>query len=65
VLAVAASLRTAIYHMHKVETLYEDPDPNHFDARTKERQNNRVLRRLADLGRWVRGQPGAFTCAVM
>jgi hypothetical protein len=63
VLAVAASLRTAIYHMHKVETLYEDPDPNHFDARTKERQNNRVLRRLADLGRWVRDQPGAFTCA--
>jgi hypothetical protein len=36
--------------MHKVETLYEDPDPNHFDAQSKERQNNRVLRRLADLG---------------
>jgi len=32
--------------MHKVETLYEDPDPNHFDARTK------APRTTACLGAW-------------
>jgi hypothetical protein len=41
---------TAIYHMLKNGTLYEDPGPNHFDARTKERQKDRLLKRLADLG---------------
>jgi transposase len=50
ILAVAASILTAIYHMLKNGTLYEDPGPNHFDVRTKERQKNRLLRRLADLG---------------
>jgi len=35
ILAVAVS---SIYHMLKDGTLYQDPGPNHFDARTKERQ---------------------------
>jgi transposase len=50
IMAVAASILTAIYHMLKDGTLYADPGPNHFDARTKERQKTRLLRRLADLG---------------
>jgi transposase len=50
ILAVAASILTAIYHMLKDGTVYQDLGPNHFDPRTKERQKNRLIRRLADLG---------------
>jgi transposase len=50
ILAVAASILTAIYHMLKDGTMYQDLGPNHFDPRTKERQKNRLLKRLADLG---------------
>ena len=59
ILAVAASILTAIYHMLKDGTLYQDPGPNHFDARTKERQKNRLVRRLADLGYVVELMPQA------
>ena len=31
-------------------TMYQDVGPNHFDARAKERQKNRLVKRLADLG---------------
>jgi hypothetical protein len=48
--AVAASILTAIYHMLKDGTMYQEPRPLHFDARTKERQKNRLVKRLADLG---------------
>jgi transposase len=50
IVAVAASILTAIYHMLKDGTLYQDLGPNHFDHRAKERQKNRLLKRLADLG---------------
>jgi transposase len=50
IVAVAASILTAIYHMLKDGTMYQDLGPNHFDARNKERQKNRLVRRLADLG---------------
>ena len=50
ILAVAASILTAIYHMLKDGTFYQDLGPNHFDQRTKERQKNRLIKRLADLG---------------
>jgi len=50
IVAVAASILTAIYHMLKDGTMYQDLGPNHFDARTKERQKNRLVKRLADLG---------------
>jgi transposase len=50
ILAVAASILTAIYHMLKDGTMYQDLGPNHFDPRNKERQKNRLIRRLADLG---------------
>jgi transposase len=50
IVAVAASILTAIYHMLKDGTMYHDLGPNHFDARGKERQKNRLVKRLADLG---------------
>ena len=50
IVAVAASILTAIYHMLTDGTMYQDLGPNHFDARTKERQKNRLVKRLADLG---------------
>jgi transposase len=50
ILAVAASILTAIYHMLKNGTMYQDLGPKHFDARAKERQKNRLIKRLADLG---------------
>jgi hypothetical protein len=50
IVAVAASILTAIYHMLKDGTMYQDLGPNHFDAHAKERQKNRLIKRLADLG---------------
>jgi len=50
IVAVAASILTAIYHMLKDGTMYQDLGPNHFHARNKERQKNRLVKRLADLG---------------
>jgi transposase len=48
--AVAASILTAIYHMLKDGTVYEDLGPEHFDRRGKEAQTRRLIRRLTDLG---------------
>jgi transposase len=50
IVAVAASILTAIYHMLKDGTMYQDLGTDHFDSRAKERQKNRLVRRLADLG---------------
>lgn len=50
VVAVAASILTAIYHMLKNGTLYEDLGPQHFDRASKEAQVRRLVRRLSDLG---------------
>jgi transposase len=49
ILAVAASILTAIYHMLKDGTLYQDLGPNHHNARNKDRRKNRLIKRLADL----------------
>lgn len=59
ILAVAASILTAIYHMLKDGTLYQDLGPNHLNARNKERQKNRLVQRLADLGYIVELAPQA------
>jgi len=59
IVAVAASILTAIYHMLKDGTMYQDLGPNHFDARAKERQKNRLIKRLADLGYVVELSPQA------
>ena len=57
IVAVAASILTAIYHMLKGGTMYRDLGPNHFDRRSKEQQKNRLLKRLADLGYVVQLAP--------
>jgi transposase len=59
ILAVAASILTAVYHMLKDGTFYQDLGPKHFDPRTKERQKNRLIKRLADLGYVVELAPQA------
>jgi transposase len=59
IVAVAASILTAIYHMLKDGTMYQDLGPKHFDARAKERQKNRLVKRLADLGYTVELVPQA------
>jgi len=59
IVAVAASILTAIYHMLKDGTMYQDLGPNHFSARDKQRQKNRLIKRLADLGYVVELAPQA------
>jgi transposase len=50
IMAVAASILTAIYHMLKNGTKYQDLGPHHFDRRSKEQQAHRLIKRLGDLG---------------
>jgi transposase len=50
VLAVAASMLTAIYHMLKDGTLYQDLGRNYLDRRSTDQQKKRLVKRLADLG---------------
>ena len=57
IVAVAASILTAIYHMLKDGTMYQDLGPNHFDRRDNERQKRRLVQRLADLGYAVELSP--------
>jgi hypothetical protein len=57
ILAVAASILTAVYHMLKDGTFYQDLGPNHVNPSTKERQKNRLIKRLADLGYAVELSP--------
>ena len=58
VLAVAASLLTAAYHMLKYGVEYRDLGPNHFE-RDKQVQAHRLLRRLKALGMEVTIKPAA------
>jgi transposase len=46
--AVAASILTAIYHMLKDGTDYEDLGADHFERRSKDAQTRRLVRRLGD-----------------
>ena len=57
IVAVAASILTAIYHMLKDGTMFQDLGANHFDRRTKEQQKNRIVKRLAELGYAVEVAP--------
>jgi transposase len=50
IMAVAASILTAIYHMLKDGTLYQDLGSSHFQNRSKGQQTKRLVKRLADLG---------------
>ncbi len=55
--AVAASILTAIYHMLKDGTLYQDLGADHFHRRSKTTQTQRLVRRLQHLGYAVEIKP--------
>jgi transposase len=48
--AVAASILTAVYHMLKDGTEYQDLGPDHFNRRSKITQTQRLVRRLEHMG---------------
>lgn len=50
VVAVAASMLTAAYHMLQRGIFYEDLGANHFDRRDKDKVAKRLIRRLEELG---------------
>lgn len=50
IMAVAASLLTAIYYMLRDNVPYQDLGPEHFDTVEKAKVVNRLVRRLRDLG---------------
>jgi transposase len=50
ILAVAASMLTAIYFMLKDGVVYQDLGPDHFDRADRNKTAHRLLKRLADLG---------------
>ena len=50
IIAVAASILTAIYHMLKDGTLYNDLGAGHFDRRAKQATANRLIAKLKSLG---------------
>ena len=57
IMAVAASILTAIYHMLKDGTMYQDLSSNHFQRRSTDQQKQRLIKRLADLGYAVEIKP--------
>ncbi len=59
VVAVAASMLVAIYHMLKNQTEYQDLSATHFDRRDKTRVANRLRKRLEALGYEVQIAPTA------
>jgi transposase len=50
ILAVAASMLTAAYHMLRDGVEYQDLGPDHFERRDTTKAINRLVRRLQDLG---------------
>ena len=56
-MAVAASILTAIYHMLKDGTTYQDLGSNHFNRRSTDQQKTHLIKRLADLGYTVEIRP--------
>jgi transposase len=57
IIAVAASILTAVYHMLKDGTMYRDLGAGHFNRRSKDQQKSRLVKRLADLGYAVEVKP--------
>jgi hypothetical protein len=54
---VAASILTAIYHMLKDGTMYQDLGRKHFDRRSSDQQKRSLVKRLAGLGYTVELKP--------
>jgi len=59
IVAVAASMLTAAYHMLRDDLPYHDLGADHFDRRDKAKLARRLIRRLHDLGLQVEVQPAA------
>jgi len=59
ILAVAASMLTAAYHMLRDEVAYNDLGADHFHRRDQTKLVNRLIRRAADLGFHVEIRPAA------
>jgi transposase len=59
ILAVAATLVRAAYHMLKNQTEYQDLGPDFLDRRDRERSSRRLIRRLEGLGYKVQVQAAA------
>ena len=59
ILAVAASILTAAYHILKNGTTYHELGGDHFERRDKARITKRLIRRLEDLGLSVEVKPAA------
>ena len=59
VVAVAASILTAAYHILKDDTTYQELGPDHFERRDKAHLTKRLLKRLHDLGVNVEVTPAA------
>lgn len=55
--AVAASILTAVYHMLKDGTCYQDLGPDHFKRRSKTTHSQRLVRQLQRLGYAVEIKP--------
>ena len=59
ILAVAASILTAAYHILKHEVTYQDLGADHFERRDKAQTAKRLVRRLEELGLVVEIKPAA------
>ena len=56
-MAVVASILTAIYHMLKDGTMYQDLGCDHFKRRSTDQQKKHLLKRLSELGYAVELKP--------
>lgn len=65
IVAVAASILTAIYHMLKTGTPYHDLGPEHFQRRNPQAQAKRLSARLRTLGYRVELTPIQSTSAAL
>jgi hypothetical protein len=59
ILAVAASMVTAAYHILNDETTYHELGSDHFERRDKTQVTRRLIRRLEALGLSVEVRPAA------
>jgi transposase len=57
--AIAASILTAIYHMLRNGTYYQDLGPDHFQRTSPEQLTRQLVRRLTNLGYHVELSPAA------
>jgi len=57
IMAVVASILTAIYHMLKDGTMYHDLGCDHFKRHSTDQQKKRLVKRLSELGYAVELKP--------